>query len=869
LCTECTAPKNKDMHMNEDMNQFIGIFLQEAAEQMELLEQDILKLEHEASKELLQEIFRAAHTLKGSSRAMGLTSMGELTHAMEDIFDALRNDQIAVNVSLVDALFNGLDALKVMLQQIAATGTTALDTAVQTARLRSALGGAPAPSSTPVAATAVADVITATVEVSTDNNDAHQIHLVPGPAGIKAIQDAVGSSLSLYAARLEIAKDCVMKSVRATMLLHALARVGSVVALNPDEDALEKEAFEFSFELAIVTECDRTEILAALNGISEVSCNCLEEWPIEAYARESAERFNVVITETEKMTCQEAIAAGYRILGLRLAVTQDSVMKSVRALMTLQTLETSGSVIAIYPGEEALENEDFDRQFEVVYATQLDDTGVRELVAHINEVRLIVMEPWGDVSFGRSNNGAKANEHAADASLDTVAAQAVAVSAPGTAVPDHATGATAPAGQDKKPNIQPQTVRVDVARLDMLLNLIGELVIDRTRIAQLCSKVALELNGSGVSEQLNETAAHVGRITDQLQDEVMKARMLPIDNVFNRFPRMIRDLAQKLGKEINFVIEGRETELDRSVIEVVGDPLIHMLRNSVDHGLELPDDREKAGKSRIGTVWLRARHQENHIVIEVQDDGKGLDPEVLRANAVKKGLLTKDAAARLTDKEAINLIFGSGFSTAKEVSEVSGRGVGMDIVRSNLQKLGATIDIESKVGAGSTFIIKLPLTLAIIRGLLVMVGELVYALPLSSVVETLRVDRRDIKYVQRRPTIMLRDKTLSLARMKDLFPVSHYSNNMIMGEAVVSTAVTQDEPLYVVVVASSNRQVGIVVDSLVGEQEVVIKTLGKLIGDIRGLSGATIMGDGHMALIADVDGILQLANEERGAAYAA
>ncbi len=855
--------------MNEDMNQFIGIFLQEAAEQMELLEQDILKLEHEASKELLQEIFRAAHTLKGSSRAMGLTSMGELTHAMEDIFDALRNDQIAVNVSLVDALFNGLDALKVMLQQIAATGTTALDTAVQTARLRSALGGAPTPSSTPVEAKPVADVITPPVEASTDNSEAHQIHVVPGPAGLKAIQDAAGSSLSLYAARLEIAKDCVMKSVRATMLLHALARVGSVVALNPDEDALESEAFEFSFELAIVTECDQVEIFGVLNSISEVSCTCLEEWPIEAYARESAERFNVVITETEKMTCQEAIAAGYRIVGLRLAVTPDSVMKSVRALMTLQTLETSGSVIAIYPGEEALENEDFDRQFEVVYATQLDDTGVRELVAHINEVLLIVLEPWGDVSFGRSTNVAKQNEPTSTAPLATVSTQAVAVSAPGTAVPDQATGATATVGQDKKPSIQPQTVRVDVARLDMLLNLIGELVIDRTRIAQLCSKVALELNGSGVSEQLNETAAHVGRITDQLQDEVMKARMLPIDNVFNRFPRMIRDLAQKLGKEINFVIEGRETELDRSVIEVVGDPLIHMLRNSVDHGLELPDDREKAGKNRIGTVWLRARHQENHIVIEVQDDGKGLDPEVLRANAVKKGLLTKDAAARLTDKEAINLIFGSGFSTAKEVSDVSGRGVGMDIVRSNLQKLGATIDIESKVGAGSTFIIKLPLTLAIIRGLLVMVGELVYALPLSSVVETLRVDRRDIKYVQRRPTIMLRDKTLSLARMKDLFPVSHYSNNTIMSEAVVSTAVTQDEPLYVVVVASSNRQVGIVVDSLVGEQEVVIKTLGKLIGDIRGLSGATIMGDGHMALIADVDGILQLANEERGAAYAA
>ncbi len=853
--------------MNEDMNQFIGIFLQEASEQMELLEQDILKLEHEASKELLQEIFRAAHTLKGSSRAMGLTAMGELTHAMEDIFDALRNDQISVNVTLVDALFNGLDALKVMLQQIADSGTTSLDTTEQTAKLRAALGGASAPvmapsMTSPLISENPPSPPTCTSEAS------RAIHLVPSPAGLKAIQQAAGSTLRLYAAHMEIAADCVMKSVRATMLLQSLASAGTVVALNPDEDALDKEEFELSFDLAIISEYDNDKILAALNSISEVSCSLFEEWPIEDYAKESEEQFHVAITETEKMTCQEAIAAGYRILGLRLAVVQDSVMKSVRAIMTLQTLETRGSVIAIYPGEEALENEDFDRQFEVVFATQLDDDELRSVVNGINEVQLLVLEPWSDVAYGRSATPNKPVVHNSTSEAPAGAIPTV-TGAQTTSAAVENVSANAQPSQDKKPAIQPQTVRVDVARLDMLLNLIGELVIDRTRIAQLCNRVAVELNGSGVSEQLNETAAHVGRITDQLQDEVMKARMLPIDNVFNRFPRMIRDLAQKLGKEINFVIEGRETELDRSVIEVVGDPLIHMLRNSVDHGLELPEDREKVGKSRTGTVWLRARHQENHIVIEVQDDGKGLDPEMLRANAVKKGHLTKDAAARLTDKEAINLIFGSGFSTAKEVSDVSGRGVGMDIVRSNLQKLGATIDIESKVGVGSTFIIKLPLTLAIVRGLLVMVGDLVYALPLSSVVETLRVDRREIKYVQRRPTIMLRDKTLSLARMKDLFPVSHFSNNTNMTEAVVSTSVTQDEPLYVVVVASSNRQVGIVVDSLVGEQEVVIKTLGKLIGDIRGLSGATIMGDGHMALIADVDGILQLASEERGAAYAA
>ena len=758
--------------MNDDMSQFLGVFLDEANEQMELLENDILQLEQAPSQALLQRIFRAAHTLKGSSRAMGFTPMGELTHAMEDVFDKLRQDELTVNSALIDALFVGLDALKVMKEEIAETGATTLDTTTQTARLRAALNG-------------------------------------EAPA-----------------------------------------------ALNGEAPA--------ALEPAPKSEANPPRVIEAAA-------------PPAADTPLSEAGFHLKLALDQQNALEAALETGLKIYELRIAVADDCIMKSVRALMTLQALERVGSVLATWPNEEALDNEQFEQYFEVTLATAQEMETVRAAIDKVTEIRVSLIAPWPKEqgTEERDEGKGKREKDAEEAE------SAEKIQNPKSEIQNSEERRTGP--EDRRQKVeekksapaQAPTVRVDVARLDKLLNLVGELVIDRTRIAQLGTQFERVFKPSDLTENLNETAAHIGRITDELQEEIMKARMLPIDNVFSRFPRMVRDLSQKLGKEVNFVIEGKETELDRSVIEVIGDPLIHMLRNSVDHGVEMPADRTVAGKASAGTVWLRARHEENHIVIEIEDDGGGMDPEKLRASAVKKGVLTPEAAGRLTDREAINLIFDSGFSTAKVVSDVSGRGVGMDIVKSNLEKLGATIEIESKVGKGSRFTVKLPLTLAIIRGLLVNVRNGVYALPLSSVVETLKISRDEIHVINQREVVLQRGRALPIARMRDIFPI-HASaappapvigvqsergtgKSDSFASFAKARARKKSESLYLVVVGAAEKQIGLVVDSLIGEQEVVIKTLGKFIGEIKGISGATILGDGRVALIADINGLAQCA----------
>ena len=385
-----------------------------------------------------------------------------------------------------------------------------------------------------------------------------------------------------------------------------------------------------------------------------------------------------------------------------------------------------------------------------------------------------------------------------------------------------------------------------MSRLDNLLNLIGEMVIDRTQIARISGDLRERYPQDDLASHLLEATNRIARITGELQDEIMKARMLPIDGVFQRMPRMIRDLAQKTGKEIDFQMLGGETELDRSVLEVLGDPLIHLLRNSVDHGVEAPNDRVAAGKPRQGVVTLGARHEENQIVIEITDDGGGIDPVKIKAAGVKKGVITQAAADLMTDRDALSLIFASGFSTAQTISDISGRGVGMDIVRSNLEKLGGRILLDSKVGKGSRFTIHLPLTLAIVRALLVQAGGGTYVIPLSSVVEMLRLGESNGGIVRRtvggQAVIVLRGKTVPLANVADV----------LCGDPRATSAERIPDDAYVVIVGFGEKQIGLCVDALAGEQEVVIKSLGMLLGDITGLSGATILGDGRVALIMDV-----------------
>jgi two-component system chemotaxis sensor kinase CheA len=386
------------------------------------------------------------------------------------------------------------------------------------------------------------------------------------------------------------------------------------------------------------------------------------------------------------------------------------------------------------------------------------------------------------------------------------------------------------------------TVRATVERLNNLMNLVGELITDRNRLKQLHSRLT-RLNNN--YDHIFETIDHLGRITDQLQEEVMSIRMLPVSSVLGKFPRMVRDMAQKVGKSIDVVIQGEETEMDRSMIEEIHDPLIHLIRNSVDHGIESPQERLAAGKPERGTITLTARHEQGSIILTVEDDGAGIDGEKLRRHAVLKKLISSEEAASLTEEQTIDLIFMAGLSTSENVTDISGRGVGMDIVKTNIQRVNGLIEVETERGKGTRFQIVLPLTLAIIPSLLVRVNQTTYALPLVMITEILHLEQTDIKSVNQKPVTVLRGNVLSLVQLSSLFNFSQEDQHR------------QDH--FAVVVQSGKHRVGLMVDALEREEEVIVKPLGAFIGDIPGISSAAILGDGQVALIVDVFGLFKLA----------
>ncbi len=420
--------------------------------------------------------------------------------------------------------------------------------------------------------------------------------------------------------------------------------------------------------------------------------------------------------------------------------------------------------------------------------------------------------------------------------------------------------------EDKKPEIAPkpvvkkqtkapvkkqtasaieQTIRVEVKRLDHLMNLIGELVLGKNRLLKIYDDVEERYEGKKFLEELNQVVSSVSLVTTDLQIAVMKTRMLPVAKVFNKFPRMVRDLSRELGKSIELKITGEETELDKSIVEEIGDPLVHIIRNSCDHGIEDGETRLLKGKMETGTIELKAYHEGNNIVIEIVDDGKGLDPDMLRHKSLEKGIITEREADTMSDKEAYTLIFKPGFSTAAQVTNVSGRGVGMDVVKTNIEKLNGIIDVDSEIDKGTIIKLKIPLTLAIIQALLVGVQEEFYAIPLASVLETVRIPLDEIYTIEGKNVLRLRDEVLSLVRLSDIFGVDKvYENN---------------EHAYVVVIGLAESKLGVIVDTLVGQEEIVIKSMGDYLKGIDGIAGATIRGDGRVTLIVDVAALMDLA----------
>lgn len=689
----------------------LAVFLEEAEEQLQLLDQNTLVLEKAGpNADVLQELFRAAHTLKGSSAAIGHERMASVTHAMESLLDCLRKGQLDTSTALINLLLQSLDALRTLKEEVVTLEHSGLDPSALVEALKRFVGDNAAVADcpvTPAQAKPTADELQFWVPKEQSDNQAYWITVNASEAS-------------------------VFPAARFLQVHMALSDIGSIVESVPTREEIEAERVGTELKLLCVTRADLRCIQDLIASIPDLAAFRVEE----AAAGGSA--------GAEDEGCATAIAS-----------------------------QNGGS-------------------------SDLPPPNGRD-----------------DQTKGGSEQERRA------------------------AAPGNGTSA----------NGVSKTVRINIERLDALMNLVGEQVIACTRLAQLGARLRARYEGDDLSQGIGDSSLQLQHITDELQDLIMKARMFPVGSVFNRFPRMIRDLAQRAGKKVHFAMEGEETELDRSVIEIISDPLIHLLRNAVDHGIELPEQRVAAGKPEVGQIWLSACHRESQILLIVEDDGKGIDPRRMRQAAVEKDLLSAEAAERLTDQEAIEMIFAPGFSTATQVTDVSGRGVGMDVVKTNIHRLNGHVRVESAPGCGARITLELPLTLAIMDALLVGLGSSIYAIPLASVIETLHIPVSQLCSVNRERVIQLRGRVLALLPLDRALGWKSNGRNA--------------NSIYVVVVGTDNEQVGIIVDSLIGEQQVVIKALGSYIGNIRGLSGATILGDGRVALILDVPALIKETIQER------
>ena len=571
---------------------------------------------------------------------------------------------------------------------------------------------------------------------------------------------------------------------------------------------------------------DVTDLVAKLSSISKGTPPPVAAAPAAAAsapAEAAAAGSELDIDEIDLDVMKKAKEAGLHIYHVKVTLMETCVLKAARSVMVMHALDEVGDVIKSVPAAEDLEQEKFERSFDVVVTTANDAEAVQNAVDTVSEIEDIAVEELDPDQFGKAAEAAPAATPAAAAA--PAAAEPAKKAAPAAAKP-----AAAPA----KKQHQSQSVRVDIEKLDTLMNLMGELVINKVRLEQIGQTHRMS--------DLMETLEQMDRVTGDLQNIVMKVRMVPVSAVFNRFPRMVRDVSKELGKEINLTIEGEETELDRTVIDEIGDPIMHLLRNSLDHGVESPDKREAKGKPRVGEVGLIARHEGNNVVIMITDDGAGINADVIRRKAVEKGMISQDEADRLDDADAVRLIFLPGFSTAEQITDISGRGVGMDVVRSKIEALSGHVDVETHIDEGSVFKIKLPLTLAIIQAMLVQVQDEMYAIPLGSIDSTINIEPSDIQTVQNKEVIVLRGEIIPIIRMEEALQVPHTKDS---------------DELFVVVVHAGEAKAGIVVDNLIGQQEIVIKTLGNLFAGLKLFGGATVLGDGKVALILDVATMIQ------------
>lgn len=525
------------------------------------------------------------------------------------------------------------------------------------------------------------------------------------------------------------------------------------------------------------------------------------------------------LADYEKKAIIKADGMGINAYGITVYIQEYCVLKSARAFLIFKALEELGDVIKSQPGVQDIEDEKFDLDFSVILLTKESMEKVRNTVMNVSEVKEVFVEKI-NVNENEVEEQKEENNTETENKVSTTSSTSKK---------------TAAAKQQNTKPVVNRSVRVDIEKLDVLMNLVSELIIAKNGLVSIN---ASEKNDK-MESSFNEQIEYLERVTTNLHESVMKVRMVPIESVVNRFPRMIRDLSKKLNKKMELYMTGEETELDRTVIDEIGDPLMHLLRNAADHGLESNEERIKAGKPAVGSIFLNAYQDGNNVVIEVRDDGAGINIEKVKQKAIEKGTITEEQAESMTDKEVIDLLFRPSFSTAETITDISGRGVGLDVVKTKIEALGGDIEARTKLGEGSSFIIRLPLTLAIIQALMVELGTEKYAIPLGSIQTIEDVSSKDIKYVHSKEVINLRGTVIPLVRLDEILEVPKTDN--------------QQENLTVVIVSKGDRLAGLVVDNLIGQQEIVIKSIGKYINNNKIIGGATILGDGEVALILDVN----------------
>ncbi len=701
-----------------DVGQYLEIFIDESSEHIQTLSDCIMTLEQEPdNKDTINEVFRAAHSLKGMAGTMGFKRMQHLTHDMENVFQEVRSEKIKVDSSMIDLLFKCLDAI---------------------------------------------DKYVENIKESSDEG-------------------------------------------------------------TEDNELIIKELNDF---------------IAKANGeVVESSSAVAEEKTVasqESSSSDDEKYSSIELTDSEKKSIDAAISDGKKIYGFTVYIQQECLLKAARAFLVFRAVEDFSEILVYRPSSQDIEDEKFELNFSFLVAATEDVAKIKAAAENVSEVDKVVC---GEVTTFRIEGEEPAEAVAEPAKVENTPAEVKdeqAVPAPKTvenktAAPVKKAGAGKPATS--------RTVRVDIEKLDLLMNQVSELIIAKNSLVSISSS-----DGQDNNQNLHDQIEYLERITTNLHESVMKVRMVPIESVTQKYPRMIRDLSRTLNKKMDLIITGEDTELDRTVVDQIGDPLQHLLRNSADHGLESAELRAERGKPEIGTIFLNAYQEGNNVVIKVGDDGNGIDTEAVKRKAIERGIVTAEQADSMSQKEIVNFLFMPSFSMAKQITDISGRGVGLDVVKSGIEQLGGDVEVATELGKGTIFTVRLPLTLAIIQALMVEIRDEKYAIALGSISNIEDISVNDIKYVQAKEVIHLRGSVIPIIRLDKMLDIEP----------------KEEEPdhLTVVIVQKGDAQAGLVVDNLIGQQEIVIKSLGKYINGNKLISGATILGDGEVALILDVNTLM-------------